>query len=65
MTKVNLIPLKGRNSSDRGTAELCVQEQIEVKQCLLSFGAECFVLQFVVQKYKGILNCNFACFVLV
>jgi hypothetical protein len=27
-------------------------EQIEVKECLLSFGAESFVLQFGVKKYK-------------
>ena len=28
-------------------------EQIEVRECLLSFGAESFVLQFGVQKYKN------------
>jgi hypothetical protein len=27
-------------------------EQIEIKECLLSFGAEFFVFHFVVQKYK-------------
>jgi len=27
-------------------------EQIEVRECLLSFGAEFFVLQFAIQKYK-------------
>jgi hypothetical protein len=27
-------------------------EQIEVRQCLLSFGAEYFVFQFAIQKYK-------------
>jgi hypothetical protein len=27
-------------------------EQIEVRECLLSFGAECFVFQLAVQKYK-------------
>jgi len=27
-------------------------EQIEVRECLLSFGAESFVLQFAIQKYK-------------
>ena len=28
------------------------QEQIEVRECLLPFGAESFVLQFAIQKYK-------------
>jgi hypothetical protein len=28
------------------------EEQIEVRQCLLSFGAETFVFQFAIQKYK-------------
>jgi hypothetical protein len=28
------------------------QEQIAVRQCLLSFGAECFVFQFAIQKFK-------------
>jgi hypothetical protein len=27
-------------------------EQIEVRECLLSFGAEYFAFQFAVQKYK-------------
>jgi hypothetical protein len=27
-------------------------EQIEVRECLLSFGAECFVLQFAILKLK-------------
>jgi hypothetical protein len=28
------------------------EEQIEVRQCLLSFGAKSFVFQIVLQKYK-------------
>jgi len=33
------------------------------KECLLSFGAESFLFQFAIQKYKDydIQNCNFAC----
>jgi len=27
-------------------------EQIEVRECLLSFGAESFVFQFAIQKFK-------------
>jgi len=27
-------------------------EQIEDRECLLSFGAECFVFQFAIQKYE-------------
>ena len=38
-------------------------EQIEVRECLLSFGAESFVFQFAIQKLKdySIQNYNFAC----
>jgi hypothetical protein len=28
------------------------QEQIEVRECLLSFGAESLVFQFAIQKFK-------------
>jgi len=28
------------------------EEQIEIRQCLLSFGAESFVFQFAIQKLK-------------
>ena len=39
------------------------KEQTEVRKCLLSFGAEYFVFQFAIQKFKdqGIQNYNFAC----
>ena len=43
-----------------------IGEQIEVRECLLSFGAESFFFQFAIQKFKDydIQNCNFAfCFV--
>ena len=38
-------------------------EQIEVRECLLSFGTESFVFQCAIQKLKdySIQNCNFAC----
>ena len=29
-----------------------IQEEIEIRECLLSFDAESFVFQFAVQKYK-------------
>jgi len=43
------------------------QEQIEVGECYLSSGAESFIYQFVIQKYKDqdIQNCYSACFVWV
>ena len=31
---------------------IAIQWQIEIKECLLSFGTECFVLQFAFQKKK-------------
>ena len=38
------------------TDQNCIQEEVkrsfEVRQCLLSFGAECFVFQFAIQKYR-------------
>jgi len=38
-------------------------EQIEVRKCLLSFGAESFVFQVAIQKFKDqiIYNYNFVC----
>jgi hypothetical protein len=30
------------------------EEQIEVKECLLSFGGESFVFQFAIQKFKDL-----------
>jgi len=41
-------------------------EQIEARECLLSFNAESFVFQFAIQKFKDqdLQNYNFAlCFV--
>jgi hypothetical protein len=35
--------------------------QMEVKECLLLCGANSFVFQFAVQKYKSIQNYNFVC----
>jgi hypothetical protein len=29
-----------------------IKEKIEVSECLLSFGAESFVFQFAIQKFK-------------
>jgi hypothetical protein len=36
---------------------------VEVRECLISFGAESFVFQFAIQKYKDedTQNYNFAC----
>jgi hypothetical protein len=41
------------------------EEQIEVRECLLSFGAGSLVFQFAIQKFKYtyIQNYNFACFI--
>jgi len=39
-------------------------EQIEFRECLLSFGAKSFVSQFAIQNFKDqdIQNYNFACY---
>ena len=45
-------------------SRIAVQWQIEVRECLLSFGTECFVLQFAFQKKNkahDTQNCNFCC----
>ena len=44
-----------------------IKKKIEVRECFLSFSAESFVFQFVIQKYKeqNIQNYNFVCFVWV
>ena len=38
-------------------------EQIKIRECLLSFGAESFVFHFAIQKCKDqdTKNCNFVC----
>ena len=43
---------------------IAVQWQFEIKERLLSFGTECFVLQFAFQKKikdHDTQNCNFCC----
>ena len=41
-----------------------IKSRYEMKECLLSFGAESFVFQFALQKCKGMQNYNLAgCFV--
>jgi hypothetical protein len=42
------------------------RQHIEIRECLLSFGAECFVLQFAVQNCNEwyIKNCNFVIYIL-
>jgi hypothetical protein len=40
------------------------EDKIEFRDCLLSFGAECFVFQFAVKtaKCEDVQSFNFACF---
>ena len=59
-----IVPLKGWKSSNIWEQFQQIKvifrkklEQIAVRECLLSFGAESFVFQFAIQK----LNYNFAC----
>jgi len=42
---------------------MLARTKIEVRECLLSFGAESFVFQFSIQTFKDldIQNYNFAC----
>jgi hypothetical protein len=54
-----IVPLKGWKSSNIWEESWRTkilfrrnEEQIEVKECLLSFGAEFLVFQFAVQKFK-------------
>jgi hypothetical protein len=42
----------GKNSKESKFYSGRNSEQIEVRECLLSFGAESFVFQFAIQKYK-------------
>jgi len=64
-----IVPLKGCNSSNIWEQPKQIKfylgrnkEQIEVRECLLLFGAESFVFQFAIQKFKGqdTQNHNFA-----
>jgi hypothetical protein len=34
------------------TNQNSIQEETEVMECLLSFGAECVIFQFAIQKFK-------------
>jgi hypothetical protein len=53
-------PLTNKNSFHEKKER---ERETEVRDSLSLFGAESFVFQFSVQKYKdpGIQNCNFAC----
>jgi hypothetical protein len=64
MYTLDLVGVQEVRSGKGGTVRTGIYyEQIEVRECLLSFSAECFVFQLTVQKYKDedIRNCNFAC----
>jgi hypothetical protein len=54
-----IVPLKGWNSSniweiikESKLNSGRIEVQIEVTECLLPLGAECFVFQFAIQEYK-------------
>jgi len=51
----------------KGQNTLIIHISEDDQQCLLSFGAESFVFQVAIQKFKDqdIYNYNFACFVWV
>jgi len=58
----------GTTLNNQNSTQEEIGEQIEVRECLLSFGAESFVFQFDIQKFKNyiIQNYKFAfCFVWV
>jgi hypothetical protein len=57
----------GRTPTNQNHINAKFKEQTEVRECLLLFGAEYFVLQFAIRKYKdgNTENYNFACFVWV
>jgi hypothetical protein len=43
----------GTTLTNQNSVQEEIKEQIEVRECLLSFGAESFVFQFAIhQKYK-------------
>jgi len=50
---INWYYVRKRNISLNGSKIYFMnKEQIEVRECLLSFGAESFVFHFAIQKYK-------------
>jgi hypothetical protein len=61
--QVKLMKCKERTREFCTVSRLRYEEQNEVRECLLSFGAECFVFQFAIQKHKNldIQNSNFSC----
>jgi hypothetical protein len=52
--KVEEFKIFGNNHNKSKFCSGRSSEQIEVRQCLLSFGAESFVFQFAVQKIQGL-----------
>jgi len=52
LLKVGGVQILGNNFNKSKFYSGRNSEQLEVKECLLSFGAESFVLQFAIQKYK-------------
>jgi ribosomal protein L33 len=53
----------GTALTNQNTIHKEIKNRLEVRECLLSFGAESFGFQFATQKYKDseTQNYNFAC----
>ena len=61
--KVEEFKYLGMMLTNQNSIQKEIKEQIEVRECLLPLGAEPFVFQFAIQKFKDqdIQNYNFAC----
>jgi len=42
----------GTTLTNQNSVQEEIKEQIEVRECLLSYGAEYFLFQFSIQKFK-------------
>jgi len=49
---VEEIKCLGTTLSNQNSIQEEIKSRLKVRECLLSFGAESFVFQFAIQKYK-------------
>jgi len=50
--RVEDLKYSGTTVTNQNPLQEEIKQQIEVRECLLSFGAESFVFQVAIQKYK-------------
>jgi hypothetical protein len=61
-----VLNIRGTTLTNQNSIQEEIKEYMEVRECLLSFGAQSFVFQFAIQKFKDIQSyISVCCFVWV